>query len=90
MDTHNAELINEVNLLSADELQGLRGLYAELLRNTREVAEPADAADLRHAIAKAVAAGHYGRDKFGNSLFVRALLTANALCSRVSADRNMV
>ena len=80
----------EANLLTGGELAQLAGLYRELLRNTRDVAEPDDAAKLRDIMQKGAREGFYARDKFGNSSFIRSLLTANALCTRISPDRNMV
>jgi len=88
--TEDTTEIKTANLLSQNETSQLPGLYAELLRNTRDVAENADSKRLRRLLHSGVARGCYSRDKFGNSAFMRSLLTANALCTRVSPDRNMV
>ncbi len=78
------------NLLRKTELEMLPGYYRNLLRNLGDIAEPGDVSSLRKILHNGVVGGHYHRDKFGNSAFIRSLLTATELCSRVSPDRNMV
>lgn len=78
------------NLLKSAETADIKGLYRDLLRNTREVAENGDSSRLRSLLKSGVENGHFHRDKFGNSAFVRSMSTAIALCNRVSPDRNMV
>jgi GTP pyrophosphokinase len=82
--------VNTANLLHRNEVEQLHGAYMNLLRNTREVMEPGDVAQLRRLLTDGVTAGAYNRDQFGNSSFIRSLLTANTLCTSVSPDRNMV
>ncbi|MDE6527476.1 MAG: hypothetical protein K2L78_00310, partial [Muribaculaceae bacterium] len=78
------------NLLKSAETADIKGLYRDLLRNTREVAENGDSSRLRSLLKSGVENGHFHRDKFGNSAFVRSMSTAIALCNRVGPDRNMV
>lgn len=49
-----------------------------------------DSAGIREAVEAAVAAGALERDRFGFNPICSALATAEALCSQLSADRNMV
>lgn len=78
------------NLLTPAERRQLPGEYRELLRNVSDVMEPSDRPRLHSLTRHAAAAGHYRRDKFGNSSLLRSIATASALCARVSPDRNMV
>ncbi len=86
----SVHILDQANLLTKVELAQIAGHYRELLRNTRDVAEPDDTAKIRDIMRKGAREGFYARDKFGNSSFIRSLLTANALCTRISPDRNMV
>lgn len=78
------------NLLKGEEAADIRRLYSDLLRNTREVADHDDSKRLRRMLRDGAENGHFRRDKFGNSMFVRSMATSLALCNRVSPDRNMV
>ncbi len=78
------------NLLKPDEMCRIKGLYRDLLRNSREVASGNDIRQLRQLLESGAGKGFFHRDKFGNSMCVRSLETAKALCSRISPDRNMV
>ena len=78
------------NLLKPDEMCRIKGLYRDLLRNSREVASGNDIRQLRPLLESGAGKGFFHRDKFGNSMCVRSLETAKALCSRISPDRNMV
>lgn len=80
----------EGNLLREDELKLLPVYFRTLLRNAIEIAEPDDVAKLRGIIRQGLCRGVFGRDKFGNSSFIRSLITAGELCVRVSPDRNMI
>lgn len=80
---------DETNLLTVEEAKSLPALYRDLLHNIQVVAEPGDVSKLRPILRAGVESGHYKRDKFGNSSFLRSLITANELCVRVSPDRNM-
>ncbi len=80
---------DETNLLTAEEAKSLPALYRNLLHNIQIVAEPGDISNLRSILRAGVESGHFKRDKFGNSSFIRSLITANELCVRVSPDRNM-
>ncbi len=75
---------------SSDERIKIKETFRLLLRNTKEIAEKNDLKHLRPIITKGVETGAYGTDRFGNSNYYRSLLTANALCERISPDRNMV
>lgn len=79
----------EHNLLNEQEKKALPTHYRNLLRNLGDIVTSDDVAALRSSLEKGVSRGYYNRDKFGNSTFVRSLLTATELCNRVSPDRNM-
>jgi len=68
----------------------LKETLVALLRNSHDVAEQNDIHRLHPLIAKGVESDAYGTDSFGNCYFYRSLLTANALCERISPDRNMI
>ncbi len=76
--------------LTDEELLALPRHYAALMRGVRDVAIGGDARRMRRLLARGADEGHLGRDKFGNSHLIRALLTAAAFCDRVSPDRNIV
>lgn len=79
----------EHNLLNEHEKKALPAHYRNLLRNLGDIVTSEDVAALRTSLGKGVSRGYYNRDKFGNSTFVRSMLTATELCNRVSPDRNM-
>jgi GTP pyrophosphokinase len=79
----------EANLLNKQERDALPEQYRNLLRNLGGVVEKTDLMKLRRTLDYGVSHGLFNRDKFGNSSFVRCLLTANEVCVRISPDRNM-
>lgn len=84
------EPLNEANLLRPEELEAIPGLYRDLLRATREVADGHDDRSLRLLIADGASKGSFSRDQFGISSLTRALDSAATFCRRVSPDRNVV
>ncbi|MDE7119107.1 MAG: RelA/SpoT family protein [Muribaculaceae bacterium] len=85
------EAIVTANLLTDNELISLPAAYRALLRATAPVQAGADERRrVRRLMARAAEEGGFGRDQFGNSFLVRAIATATALCTQVSADHNMV
>ncbi len=59
------------NLLKPDEMCRIKGLYRDLLRNSREVASGNDIRQLRQLLESGAGKGFFHRDKFGNSMCVR-------------------
>jgi len=82
--------LDETNLLHKAESESVPGHYRTIMRNAGDVCEPNDVSRLRALLQDGVRKGYYRRDRFGNSTFIRSLLTANAICTRISPDRNMV
>lgn len=82
--------INEANLLREEELRQIPGHYRSLLRAASDVAAPEESRKLRRILTDGAKLGDFGRDKFGNSQLIRALITAKELCERVSPDHNMI
>ena len=87
----DSAVINEANLLSEKERPLLVADYRALLRAAGELgADGALRSDIRRRMADGMERGLFERDKFGNSSLRRSLLTAAAVCERISPDRNMV
>jgi len=82
---------NEANLLTERERPEFLAGYRSLLRAAGEItAEAGLTRKVRAILADGAQRGLFERDKFGNSTLHRAILTAAAVCERISPDRNMV
>lgn len=85
------EVVNETNLLSEKERPLLVADYRSLLQAAGELAADHHIRrKIRGLLKDGAARGLFERDKFGNSTLRRSLLTATAVCERISPDRNMV
>ncbi len=80
----------DIGILKDRELLAVPGLYRGLLRAVGDCCTDAERHGLRNILSEGAEKGGFGRDKFGFSHLTRSMLTATALCERVSPDRNMV
>lgn len=80
----------EKTYFTDEERVELLTLTRTLLGEAAGVRAATDFADVRAALAAAVEAGAYGRDRFGLNSIVMRLRTAIALCRSLGADRNMI
>lgn len=76
--------------LTADEGVLLREATRRLAANCGQILTRGDYRLLRSAVEKAVADGLYVRDRFGLNPLLHDIETANLLCERLGAERNMV
>lgn len=82
--------LDKANLLHGEELKSVSEHYRAILRSLNEPKTLQEAVRMREILQKGAEFGYYKRDQFGNSACVRSLLTAIAICNRISPDRNMV